>query len=76
MQALELTRRSLGGSHPDVATSLNNLAQLYRSQGRYSEAEPLYVQALDICERSLGVGHPSTIIVRSNYAIFLKQAYL
>ncbi|MCC5637462.1 tetratricopeptide repeat protein, partial [Nostoc sp. CHAB 5844] len=31
------------GDHPDVALSLNNLAELYRSQGRYSEAEPLYL---------------------------------
>ncbi len=30
----------------NVATSLNNLALLYYSQGRYSDAEPLYIQAL------------------------------
>ncbi|MBU1261865.1 tetratricopeptide repeat protein [bacterium] len=24
--------------HPDVATSLNNLAALYRAQGKYAEA--------------------------------------
>ncbi|OKH13172.1 tetratricopeptide repeat protein, partial [Nostoc calcicola FACHB-389] len=34
------------GDHPDVATSLNNLAGLYKSQGRYSDAEPLYSDAL------------------------------
>ncbi|MEH2360782.1 tetratricopeptide repeat protein, partial [Nostoc sp.] len=53
---------------PDVATSLNNLAALYRSQGRYSEAEPLYIQALDICEQRLGVDHPNTITIRNNLA--------
>ncbi|WP_229453778.1 tetratricopeptide repeat protein [Nostoc sp. CHAB 5715] len=36
----------LGDEHPSVATSLNNLASLYFSQGRYSEAEPLLIQAL------------------------------
>ncbi|BAY61764.1 NB-ARC domain-containing protein [Calothrix brevissima NIES-22] len=74
-EALSIRRRLLGEEHPDVAQSFNNLAGLYQSQGKYSEAELLFVQALDICERSLGVGHPLTIMVRSNYAIFLRQAY-
>ncbi|MEH2260506.1 tetratricopeptide repeat protein, partial [Nostoc sp.] len=34
------------GDHPNVAGSLNNLALLYDSQGRYSDAEPLYSEAL------------------------------
>ena len=32
---------ALGPEHPDTLTSVNNLAGLYRSQGRYGEAEPL-----------------------------------
>ncbi|WZI66586.1 MAG: tetratricopeptide repeat protein [Gloeotrichia echinulata IR180] len=43
----------MGDEHPDVATSLNNLAYLYDSQGRYREAEPFYLQALAICEQRL-----------------------
>jgi hypothetical protein len=42
LQALELSKRLLGEDHPHVATSLNNLAGLYDSQGRYDQAEPLY----------------------------------
>ncbi|MDZ8187923.1 MAG: tetratricopeptide repeat protein, partial [Nostoc sp. ChiSLP02] len=57
-----------GEEHPDVALSLNNLAALYYSQGRYSEAEPLYIQALDIFEQRLGANHPNTITVRQNLA--------
>lgn len=49
----------------DVAQSLNNLAGLYNFQGRYSQAEPLYIQVLDICERQLGVNHPDTVNVRN-----------
>jgi tetratricopeptide (TPR) repeat protein len=49
----------LGDDHPDVATSLNNLAGLYDSQGRYSEAEPLYQQALALRQRLLGDDHPA-----------------
>jgi tetratricopeptide (TPR) repeat protein len=32
--------------HPDVAQSVNNLADLYLAQGRYADAEPLYKRAL------------------------------
>ncbi|WP_375496441.1 NB-ARC domain-containing protein, partial [uncultured Nostoc sp.] len=37
-QCLEITRQRLGEQHSDVATSLNDLAELYKYQGRYSEA--------------------------------------
>nr|WP_258169799.1 tetratricopeptide repeat protein [Nostoc sp. 'Peltigera membranacea cyanobiont' N6] len=37
-------------------------------QGRYSEAEPLYMQALDILEPRLGANHPNTVTVRGNLA--------
>jgi len=50
--------KRLGDRHPAVATSLNNLATLYRSQGRYEEAEPLYKQALAMRQELLGDRHP------------------
>ena len=46
------------GLEEDFASTLNNLAGLYRSQGRYSEAEPLYEQALALRKRLLGEEHP------------------
>jgi hypothetical protein len=49
------------------------LAALYYSQGRYSEAEPLYLRSLQIFEQRLGVDHPSTATVRQNYDRFLAQ---
>ena len=39
-RALAIREKALGKDHPDVATSLNNLALLYDSQGKYAEAEP------------------------------------
>ncbi len=39
-QSTEIIRTALGEDHPDFATSLNNLAGLYDSMGRYEEAEP------------------------------------
>ncbi|WP_425262111.1 tetratricopeptide repeat protein [Prosthecochloris aestuarii] len=49
--------RTAGPEHPDVATSLNNLAVLLEAQGKYAEAEPLYRSATHICEQSLGASH-------------------
>jgi tetratricopeptide (TPR) repeat protein len=36
------------------------LALLYYSQGKYEEAEPLYLEALSIAEKVLGVDHHYT----------------
>ncbi len=41
----------MGPEHPNVATSLNNLAEFYRAQGRYADAEPLHKRALSIAYR-------------------------
>jgi len=42
----------------ELSSSLSYLAQLYQSQGRYSEAEPLFLQALEIGRISLPQDHP------------------
>ncbi|MEL7036073.1 MAG: CHAT domain-containing tetratricopeptide repeat protein, partial [Cyanobacteria bacterium J06592_8] len=55
--------------HPDVAISLNNLAVLYNSQGRYEEAEPLYKQALEMNQKLLGPEHPDVAISLNNLAL-------
>ncbi|MEQ8381427.1 MAG: FxSxx-COOH system tetratricopeptide repeat protein [Coleofasciculus sp. A1-SPW-01] len=66
-QCLSATRERLGDDHPHVASSLNNLAYLYSSQGRYGEAEPLYLQALELYKR-LGDDHPDVAINLNNLA--------
>ncbi len=63
----------LGEEHPHVATSLNNLAALYQSQGKYEQAEPLYIQALDMQRRVLGEEHPHTNRVHDNFIDFLQE---
>jgi CHAT domain-containing protein/Flp pilus assembly protein TadD len=47
---------------------MNNLALLYYSQGRYSEAEPLFKQALQLSEKVLGKEHPDTLVSMNNLA--------
>ncbi len=48
--------------------SLNNLALLYRNQGRYANAQPLLKRALAIHEKALGPGHPSVATSLNNLA--------
>ncbi len=48
--------KALGSDHPNVASSLNNLAALYQAKGEYGRAEPLYQRALAIWEKSAGAG--------------------
>ncbi|TRT54401.1 MAG: tetratricopeptide repeat protein [Microcystis aeruginosa Ma_QC_C_20070703_M131] len=55
-----MRKRLLGDNHPDVATSLNNLVHLHYCQGRYSEAEPFYLEAINIFREGLGENHPHT----------------
>jgi tetratricopeptide (TPR) repeat protein len=63
----------LGIDHPDVATTLNNLALLYSSQGKYADAEPLYKRALAIVEKVFGGEHPDVAMVLENYAALLRK---
>ncbi|ALF56258.1 NB-ARC domain-containing protein [Nostoc piscinale CENA21] len=73
-QCLEIAKKRLGEEHPSVATSLNNLAELYLYQGKYSKAEPLYLQALALRRYCLGEEHPDFAISTNNLAyIFLNQ---
>jgi tetratricopeptide (TPR) repeat protein len=51
-----------------LATSLNNLALLYKIQAKYAEAEPIYQRALGIVEKALGPGHPSLASILNNIA--------
>ncbi|MBD2095338.1 tetratricopeptide repeat protein [Trichocoleus sp. FACHB-591] len=56
------------GLEENFATSLSWLAFLYKSQGRYEEAEPLYVQALALSKRFLGEEHPHVAQSLNNLA--------
>jgi tetratricopeptide (TPR) repeat protein len=53
---------------PEMAIGMVRLADLYESQGRYSEAEPLYVRSLSIREQQLGADHPDVATSLNNLA--------
>ena len=54
-KALEIRRRLAKDNpkvyEPDVAQTLNNLANLYKNTQRFTEAEDMYTQALEIYQR-------------------------
>ncbi|MFN9827560.1 MAG: tetratricopeptide repeat protein, partial [Planctomyces sp.] len=62
---------SYGPDHTEVATGLNNLANLLRDTNRPSEAEPLYRRLLAISESSYGPNHPQVAICLNNLALLL-----
>ena len=52
--AIDLLEKNGGEENIDGAYSMNNLANIYRIQGRYSEAEVLYKKSLNILKRASG----------------------
>lgn len=61
--------KSLGADHPDVAVSLDSLASVYRSLGRFDEAARLNRRALVIREKKLGPAHPDVARSLKNLAM-------
>src|SRR5262245_138444 len=53
-RSLAIQEKTLGPNHPNVASLLNNLAELYEAQGRYADAEPLLKRSLAIREKTRG----------------------
>ena len=79
-QAVPLAQRLLadmerahGPDHRDVAAALNNLAQLYGSEGRDAEAEPLYKRALAIQEKVSGLDSPEVAPELNNLAALYQR---
>src|SRR5580704_10638818 len=78
--AIPLAERSLtmmesawGPDHPHVATSLNNLAEIYRAKGEYDRAEALHQRALTIRENTLAPGHPDIASSLDNLAVVYEE---
>jgi tetratricopeptide (TPR) repeat protein len=72
-RALTIREKVLGPDHSDVALTLNNLALLYKEQGKDFEAEPLYEQALSIYEKALGPDHSHVATCLNNLASLYKS---
>jgi tetratricopeptide (TPR) repeat protein len=76
-EALALRKELLGDRHPHVASSLENLGNLYKSQGKYKLAEPLLVEALVLSKELLGERHPHVASKLENLAdLYIGQGKL
>ena len=53
--------------------SMNNLASLLYSQGKYELAEPLYQETLQLTEKALGKEHPNTLTSINNLAVLFES---
>ena len=56
-----------------MALTLNNLALLYDNQGKYAQAEPLYLRALFVLTKALVSDHPNVALILENYAASLRK---
>jgi len=66
---LNMMEKVRGPKNIFTAQSLNNLAALYRTQGKYEQTEPLYQRALAIIEEQLGPDHSDTARCLNNLAL-------
>ena len=65
--------RDNGKDSPELANALNNLARIYKDEGKYTEAEALYKRTLAMREKILGPQDPAIAVVLRNYASVLKE---
>ena len=54
--------------HPSTLVNMNCLASMFGCQGRWKEAEELYLQVIEIRKRVLGVGHRHTLATMEKLA--------
>ena len=58
-KAQSIREQALGVEHPDVLTTINNLADVYTIQSKWNVAEELYKYVLALRTRIFGEGHPA-----------------
>src|SRR5262249_38597076 len=71
-RGLAIGERVVGPEHRAGASSLDSLAEVFRAQGRYSDAEPLYRRSLAIRERISGVDDPNVASSLNNLALLYQ----
>jgi tetratricopeptide (TPR) repeat protein len=72
-QKLQLQEKDFGKDDPDTLDSMNNLAESFRKQGKYAEAEAMYRQTLQLKETVLGKDHLDTLTSMMGGALSLRQ---
>jgi len=73
VRTLELKRRVEGAENPDTLGTAANLAAVYAAQGRYDQANRLYVDTLAAQRRVPGPLHPDTLLTMSYIATMYQR---
>lgn len=71
-QALDLQEREFGAAHPELASTLNNLAVVCETNGRIDDAEQLYRRAYAVASGSLPPGDALIATSRANLEDFCR----
>ena len=72
-QALEILRGRLGEHSDAVAASRNGLANTYMLDGRFEDAQAMYLAALEVFEKGLGPKHFRTVTAYNNVGVVLAE---
>jgi hypothetical protein len=71
-EALRLQEAALGPFHPDLASTLNNLAVVCEMSSQFGEAEQCYRRAFAVASAGLDADHPSVATSRQNLREFCE----
>src|SRR5690606_32474508 len=71
----EMKRKLFGDRHPEVALGMGQLGNTLVKQGRYDEAEPLYLDALAARRALLEPGHPHIAVNLNQLANLYREQH-
>jgi Protein of unknown function (DUF2914)/Tetratricopeptide repeat len=71
--AARIQEAELGPFHPDLTSTLNNLAIVAEKAGRIGDAETFYRRAAAIASASFAPGHPTVADTRKNLEDFCRE---
>ena len=72
--ALRLQRETLGANHPDAATTLYTLAELWHAEGDWRRAADLYGESLKIRRMAFGENTQTVAVTLARYADAVGRA--
>ena len=72
-RSLEIRKIALPQNHPGLATSYNNIGEVYRNMGENSKALSYFEKAQVILKRSLPPNHPHNVAAKQWIEIVKKK---
>jgi eukaryotic-like serine/threonine-protein kinase len=73
-RSLALSRRQIGGEHPETLAIMSDLGAAYQAAGKLDQALPLFEKTLQLQKATLGRAHPATLVTMNNMAVAYQVA--